>query len=138
MYKVELTKSDKLPKVYMYEGISLETLCGLCILDNADGIFCTVLQRLILVLIVWKGLQLDTWRVSFAQGMICYPRIKVVCHNSKTNKKKTNFFLLTWHSVFLYIKGKQYYNIDLCQIKRNLDIVLLNLISNVVFLAVLC
>lgn len=48
MYKVELTKSDKLPKVYMYEGISLKTLCGLCILDNTDGIFCTVLQRLYL------------------------------------------------------------------------------------------
>lgn len=48
MHKVELTKSDKLPKVYMYEVINLETLCGLCILDNTDGIFCTVLQRLYL------------------------------------------------------------------------------------------
>lgn len=38
----------RLPKVYMYEVINLETLCGLCILDNTDGIFCTVLQRLYL------------------------------------------------------------------------------------------
>lgn len=113
MYKVELIKSDKLPKVYMYEGISLETLCGLCILDNADGIFCTVLQRLILVLIVWRGLQLDTWRVSFAQGMICYPRIKVVCHNSKTNKKKTIFFY--WHDIrFFYILRENNTTISTC------------------------
>lgn len=42
MYKVELIKLDKLLKVYMYEGISLEILCGFCILDNIDGIFCIV------------------------------------------------------------------------------------------------
>lgn len=138
MYKVELTKSDKLPKVYMYEGISLKTLCGLCILDNTDGIFCTVLQRLYLSYSSSNSMK-RVERVSFAQGMICYLRIKVVCHNSKSNQNKTIFFFY-WHDIrfFLYIKGKQYYNIDLCQIRRNFDIVLLNLISNVVFLAVLC
>lgn len=57
---------------------------------------------LILVLIVWGGLQLDTWRVSFAQGMICYIRIKVLCHNSKSNQNKTKKYY--WHDIrFFYI-----------------------------------
>lgn len=50
------------------------------------ALFFQGLIYLVLVLIVWGGLQLDSWRVLFAQGMIWsfMPELKI---NSKQNTK---------------------------------------------------
>lgn len=69
MHQIELTKSEKLPKVYMYEMINLVTLRGLCILDYTNGIFCSVLQRLHLSYSSSNSMRrVATWQLK---GVVC-------------------------------------------------------------------